>query len=774
MKRKLSLLFLLVTLVVGSFPLTSFANEDFPRYESLSVSPKEAAINEPVLFDLYAPDSAYFMLEARLTYKSPQGETQEIVLNGPDHWTGKFTASSFDEVGTWELQSIYLYDDSYNSSLFTRENIEQPEKYDFTILNEIKEADVTAPSVNAITFEKEQVQAGDFTKITVSASDDTGVEWVTLGLYNTSGRGSGQVTDFVKTENGTFEATWWVPQFTDQGEWQVSWIYAGDAAGNQSYWDAFAEENYPEAFGKIQVLNKNPDYTAPTVSTIQFVNESVQAGQENTIIMEAEDDLSGINYVSVGLKNTLGQTLFIHGIYKNENGLWTGSVLVPSYMKHATFKVWNVYVEDVAGNVDHQFYEEEYPPEFGTFEVINDNEDVSAPEVHSATFDKEIMTSGGTNVVRVNATDDNSGIENIEIYLKSPSGKGTTSTYLYLNEEGSWIGEFHVPPYTESGEWRVEKIIGRDFAGNTADITYSAENYPETFGTFIVENENFDQTAPKVNKVVFQKSEVKANEEAALTVYGEDAETVPAFVEVKLVSPSGKQSLMGNSDYLDESGLMHITIPVSEDAEHGEWLIQQIRMVDLAGNEAVYAYAAEDYPATFGKLFINNDRTAPAAPEVDEVSDSSNLIQGTAEPMAAIVAYVNGEVLAEGNTTETGTFSIEIPAQTAGTLIEVLAVDEAGNKSEKTRVTVVDRTAPERPIVTEVTKVSVSGTTEPSAFVTIVDSKGMVLASVHADENGHFHSEIQKQKNHDFILVSAADLAGNASGKQQVFIKHKK
>ncbi|OOE14669.1 Ig-like domain-containing protein [Fictibacillus arsenicus] len=770
MKRKFSSLFLMAVLMFSIFPFTSFANEDYPIYESLSVSPQEAKINEQVWFDLYALDSAYFMLEARLTYLSPNGDKRVVELSGPDHWTGHFTATSFDEVGTWQLQSIYLYDDSYNSSTFTREQIDQPENYDFTILNEVKEVDVTAPTVDAITFEKEQVQAGDFTKITVSASDDTGVEWITLGLYNTAGRGYDYVTDFVKTEDGTFEATWWVPQYTDPGEWKVDWVYAGDVAGNQYNWDDYMGE-YPDSFGTIQVLNDSPDTTPPTISGIQFLNESVNTGQENTILIKAEDDLSGINILYVGLTNEFGQTFSVDSSYQNEDGTWTGSFVIPSYIKNSTFKVLNVITQDHAGNSDQLFYEEEYPSEFGTFNVVNDNEDAIPPVVQSVMFERDLVMAEESNVVRIEATDENSGVESIEIFLTSPTGKGKTNSYLYPDEEGNFVGEVYIPPFTEPGEWRVSQIIAKDFAGNVLDAAYSAENYPESFDTFMVENSVFDETPATIDKVVFQKAEVKGNEEAQLTVYAEDTQTVPAFVEVELVSPSGEQTLAGSTDYLDESGLMHITIPVPDDAEHGEWIVKRIWIFDLAGNEATYTYSADDYPADFGKLLVNNDTVAPNAPFVDEVSDKDTMVNGTAEPLSTVAISVNGEWLAEGQAAENGIFTVEIPVQKAGTELEVTATDVAGNQSEATAVTVTDKTAPEAPVVTKVTKETVAGTAEAGSIVYIKDADGNVVASAAADKKGNFLVNMEKQKNHAVIYVSAADLARNESEKVEIFVK---
>ena len=68
-----------------------------------------------------------------------------------------------------------------------------------------------------------------------------------------------------------------------------------------------------------------------------------------------------------------------------------------------------------------------------------------------------------------------------------------------------------------------------------------------------------------------------------------------------------------------------------------------------------------------------------------------------------------------------GKFSITIPKQVAGTVIEVTAKDGAGNVSAVTQVTVEDATAPAAPVVNKVTDQSttVTGTAEKGSEVTV-------------------------------------------------------
>jgi hypothetical protein len=168
---------------------------------------------------------------------------------------------------------------------------------------------------------------------------------------------------------------------------------------------------------------------------------------------------------------------------------------------------------------------------------------------------------------------------------------------------------------------------------------------------------------------------------------------------------------------------------------------------------------------------VNNDIVAPEIPIVDEVSDRDTIIKGTAEPLSTITVTVNGDLSAEGQAAEDGTFSVEILAQKAGTVLEVTSTDAAGNRSQAATVAVTDKTAPEAPIITLVTKEDVGGTAEPHSTVFVKDLAGNVLGSSQADGYGKFTVKFPKQKNLAVIYISAVDSALNESKKVEILIK---
>ncbi|MFK9094251.1 Ig-like domain-containing protein [Bacillus salipaludis] len=166
------------------------------------------------------------------------------------------------------------------------------------------------------------------------------------------------------------------------------------------------------------------------------------------------------------------------------------------------------------------------------------------------------------------------------------------------------------------------------------------------------------------------------------------------------------------------------------------------------------------------------DITPPAAPRVDEVTELSEAVTGTAEAFATIEIRANAAVVATGSATTTGSFSVAIPKQKAGTALEVTAIDNSGNASEKTTAVVKDVTAPAPPQVHEVTDkdIIVIGETEPGAVVE-VQTSGSVIASGTADKDGKFSVTIPVQNAGQEIAVTAADQAGNISKAAIVVVK---
>jgi putative cell wall-binding protein len=78
-------------------------------------------------------------------------------------------------------------------------------------------------------------------------------------------------------------------------------------------------------------------------------------------------------------------------------------------------------------------------------------------------------------------------------------------------------------------------------------------------------------------------------------------------------------------------------------------------------------------------------------PVVNEVTDHETVVTGTAESLFTVIAKVSGKEIGRSKADEDRKFSIKIPKQQAGTLIEVFAIDSTGKTSAVEKITVTKK-----------------------------------------------------------------------------------
>lgn len=163
----------------------------------------------------------------------------------------------------------------------------------------------------------------------------------------------------------------------------------------------------------------------------------------------------------------------------------------------------------------------------------------------------------------------------------------------------------------------------------------------------------------------------------------------------------------------------------------------------------------------------------PEAPVINEpVYTIDTLVTGTGEANADIILTINDEEYPREIDSE-GNFSVEIPSQEAGTLIQAVVVNERGHESEEASVTVVeppDTIPPEAPVVEQIYSNDsvVNGTGE--AGTRFVLSIGGEQYEGDIDEEGSFRIDIPKQEPGTMITTVLIDDAGNISEETEVIV----
>ena len=108
------------------------------------------------------------------------------------------------------------------------------------------------------------------------------------------------------------------------------------------------------------------------------------------------------------------------------------------------------------------------------------------------------------------------------------------------------------------------------------------------------------------------------------------------------------------------------------------------------------AYAAKTVTMT-----VTVDTTAPAAPVINEVTDSDTEVTGTAEAGATVEVFINGTTEGTATVAADGTWSKAIAAaQSVGTEITAKVTDPAGNVGPEAKTTVVKTPSVITPVVT--------------------------------------------------------------------------
>jgi hypothetical protein len=199
---------------------------------------------------------------------------------------------------------------------------------------------------------------------------------------------------------------------------------------------------------------------------------------------------------------------------------------------------------------------------------------------------------------------------------------------------------------------------------------------------------------------------------------------------------------------VDPDGAFSCTIdPAAADGD-----VLEVVAIDSAGNES-------DPGAS-----VTVDSSAPVAPVVEPSNGSS--VSGTAEPGSRVeVRDAGGAVLCSATVDPDGAFSCTIdPAAADGDVLEVVAIDSAGNESDPGASVTVDSSAPVTPVVEPSNGSSVSGTAEPGSRVEVRDAGGAVLCTATADPDGTFSCTIDPAVADGAVLeVVAIDAAGNES-----------
>jgi fibronectin type 3 domain-containing protein len=158
--------------------------------------------------------------------------------------------------------------------------------------------------------------------------------------------------------------------------------------------------------------------------------------------------------------------------------------------------------------------------------------------------------------------------------------------------------------------------------------------------------------------------------------------------------------------------------------------------------------------------------------QLNDFYDNNSELTGSAPANSTILVHHSSQEIGRGTTDSNGSFIVPLSVLSAGTELQVFAMDEYGNKSSETLVTVKDGTPPSLALSHDITVTStdISGTSDVGAI--IIAKKGIdIIEKTTADASGRFSIGIPAYPEGTELEISATDQAGNRTVKNVTVIK---
>lgn len=349
------------------------------------------------------------------------------------------------------------------------------------------ETDVTPPQLMAVMFTPPQVSDDGETVLDATVSDNlSGVRSVSGVIASPSGALQGFACQR-EGQTDRFVARIKVPRDAAEGIWAVKYLTLSDNANNSVNLNQAGGALPPSA--SFRVVSAGSDSVAPLLKSVYLERRAMNAGERNTVFVQAEDEKSGVSLVSGVFVSPSKQARIGFGCRPGTAGAWECVVAPPACLDCGAWQLEQVQVQDKANNMA-TFRGDNPVVSQVALDISGDKCDAGPPQITQLSLDPPVVSNaeGGTIHVRAIVSDDACGVASLSGQAVPSAAAGGQRIYFSFDpspDGQNFNGRILVPKHAAKGTWAIGWIQALDKGHNLK--AYPASDPIVARATFQVE-----------------------------------------------------------------------------------------------------------------------------------------------------------------------------------------------------------------------------------------------------------------------------------------------
>lgn len=330
------------------------------------------------------------------------------------------------------------------------------------------ETDVTPPQLMGADFTPAQVQDNGETMLTAYVTDNlSGVRSVSGVISSPSGALQGFACQR-DGEGDRFTARIKVPPDAAEGIWSVKYLTLSDNANNSVNINQTSGQLPPSA--RFQVISSGSDSTPPVLRSVYLERRSMNAGDRNTVFVQADDEKSGVSLVSGVFVSPSKQARIGFGCRPGGGGAWECTVSPPACLDCGAWQLEQIQVQDKANNMatfrsDNQLISQI------VLDISGDQCDAGPPLITALAVNPMVVSNaeGGTITITAIVQDDACGVASLSgqaIPAGAVSGQRIPFSFDPSPDGQNFTGRILVPKHAAKGVWTIGWIQALDKGHN--------------------------------------------------------------------------------------------------------------------------------------------------------------------------------------------------------------------------------------------------------------------------------------------------------------------